>query len=1179
MDKRALQSYAVWAKNNLENQIEVSLKTLGINSEKDIKEARRVGEYTIIDGDSNSYPGDLKNKRDSIVRLIQTDGYKQVIEEFAYTWFNRIVALRFMEVHDFLPHGFRVLSSRDGGFEPEILKNVAFLKNDLKLDVDHVNSLKSQGKIDEAYRYVLFRQCKALSGILPMLFNEDSDYLELLLPKALLKGETFITKLMEIGEEDFLNDVEVMGWLYQFYISQKKDAVFASKEIITKDTLPAVTQLFTPDWIVRYMAENSVGRIWMESYPNSALKSAMKYFVDAEEDNSASVYKNVNPEELRIIEPCCGSGHILVYIFDLLYKMYEEHGYQAREIPTLILKNNLVGLDVDRRAAQLAAFSLVMKARSKNARFFNSTYYIEPQVYDIWDARAAISSDYKKQIEDLHLLNSEQIKEIEWLVETFRHGKTIGSLLKIDSRKNLAKIKESLDLIDSTAVHNLFNGNFLNEGMKCLYRLVRQAEILASKYDALVTNPPYRAVSSMEQVVKDYAVAWYGNSKTDLFSMFIENSFSMTKAAGYSAFMTPYTWMFIKSYQLLREEIVSKKHMQGLIQLEYSAFEEATVPICTFVLRNLKNNQCGTFFRLTEFLGGMAVQEAKFLEALKCDVDYKYLRSTDSFELIEGMPLSYWINEEGAKAFKEKNLAYYTDPKCGLKTGITEKYVLTWQEVSFADIGFGFGDRPSAQRSGKKWFPVSDGQEFRKWYGNNYDVVYWHNDGYEIRHLYCDNGKLKSRPQNMDYYFKPCLTWSALTSKALSLRYSPVGNIISGAGYGLFSSDKVLLPIMAVLNSSIAKYYASCISETLNFEVGVLAKIPIHKNIFDNTELVDLVQENIALAKTEWDNYEISFEFSKHPLIGSSRYLENCFENWSEYAKQRYERVSFNEDRINQILIDAYDVADSINYIADDTEITLRFASKEVDIKSLISYLVGVEMGRYSLDVEGIAFAGGEWNPMKYVTYQPDNDGIIPVYTQLGMQDGLTARIIRLIKHIYGEDTYRENIDFIAEALGKNTNESSEETLNRYLNEGFYADHVKMYQKRPIYWMFSSGKSGAFKCLVYLHRYSEDTLAIINSKYFLNESARINAEVEETRLLLEAAEGREKLRLEKLYKSLTAKQKEMLEYGQVLDHMANQYIPLDLDDGVKVNYAKFQDIEIVNDNGVKVKKDLLVPIK
>lgn len=620
MDKRALQSYAIWAKNNLENQIEVSLKTLGINSEKDIKEARRVGEYTIIDGDSNSYPADLKNKRDSIVRLIQTDGYKQVIEEFAYTWFNRIVALRFMEVHDFLPHGFRVLSNRTGGFEPEILKNLNFVKDELALDLSVISPLLEQGKIDEAYRYVLFRQCVALSDILPMLFDKDDSYLELLLPKALLKGETFITKLLEIDESEFLNDVEVIGWLYQFYISQKKDEVFASKKTITKDTLPAVTQLFTPDWIVRYMAENSVGRIWMESYPDSSLRSEMKYYVDdatQEEEVQRKIdaikYQNVNPEDIRIIEPCCGSGHVLVYVFDLLYKMYEEKGYQQREIPTLILKNNLVGLDVDKRAAQLASFSLVMKARSANSRFFNRTYYTVPQVYEIWDSRALLVNDYKTQLQELKILGASQIKDIEWLVETFRYGKTIGSLLKVD-KKDFKSIADSIDLLDQNGVRNIFNYNFFVDGIKCLRHLVKQAEIMSAKYDVMITNPPYIGISTMEAPVKDYAVKNYPNSKTDMFAMFMETDF--VKRNGFYAMINMHSWMFLSSYERLRKNILLNKEIVNMVHLGAHAFESIggeVVQTTSFVIRNVNIGGNGVYFRLVD----SANKESDFLGNVK----------------------------------------------------------------------------------------------------------------------------------------------------------------------------------------------------------------------------------------------------------------------------------------------------------------------------------------------------------------------------------------------------------------------------------------------------------------------------------------------------------------------------------------------------------------------------------
>lgn len=602
MDKKKLQAYAEWAKDNLEEQIEVALKSLGINSEKDIKEARKVGEYTIIDGDANSYPADLKNKRDQIVSIIKREGYKQVIEEFAYTWFNRIVALRFMELHDFLPHGFRVLSSRDGGFEPEILKNVAFVKDDLKLDVELVNKLKAQGKIDEAYRYVLFRQCNALSGVLPMLFDAESDYLELLLPKALLKGETFITKIREIDEADFLNDVEVIGWLYQFYVASDRQA-FRDAKVVTKDLIPTLTQVFTPDWIVRYMTENSIGRLWLESYPDSPIKSSMQYYVeDAKQETEvqrkidAIKYRNVNPEDIRVIEPCCGSGHILVYIFDLLYKMYDEKGYQAREIPTLILKNNLVGLEIDKRAAQLASFSLVMKARSLNSRFFSANYYVMPQVIEIWDSRALLSYNYESIINELKLLSNEEIKNIKWLVETFRYGKTVGSLIKVE-KKDFAAIRKSIDTIWNNAVPTIFNSSFLNEGINCLRHLVKQAEVMSAKYDVMITNPPYLGISKMEANPKQYLIDKYPNSKSDMFAMFMEAPYC--KKNGFIAMVNPDSWMFLVSFENLRKSIIMRQSIVNMIHLGLGAFD-ATVQTTSFVIRNAEVAGNGVYFRLVD---------------------------------------------------------------------------------------------------------------------------------------------------------------------------------------------------------------------------------------------------------------------------------------------------------------------------------------------------------------------------------------------------------------------------------------------------------------------------------------------------------------------------------------------------------------------------------------------------
>ena len=864
MDKKALQAYAVWAKNNLESQIEVSLKTLGINSEKDIKTARKVGEYTIIDGDSHSYPGDLKSKRDKIVNLIKQDGYKQTIEEFAYTWFNRIVALRFMEVHDFLPHGFRVLSNRTGGSEPEILKNLNFVKDDLRLNMSVLSPLMEQGKLDESFRYVLFRQCNALSGILPMLFESDDDYLELLLPKALLKGETFITKLLEIDESEFLNDVEVIGWLYQFYISQKKDEVSAAKKTITKDTLPAVTQLFTPDWIVRYMAENSVGRMWLESYPTSALKSQMKYYVeDAKQETEvqrkidAIKYSNVNPENIRIVEPCCGSGHILVYVFDLLQKMYEERGYAAREIPSLILKKNLVGLDVDKRAAQLASFSLIMKARSVNSRFFNDNYYTIPQVYEIWDSRALFVNDYKTHLQEMHLLSSAQIKELEWLAETFRYGKTIGSLLKVD-KKDFEAISASLDLLEKNGVRTIFNVNFFTDGIKCLRHLVKQAEVLSDKYDVMITNPPYIGISSMEEPVKDYAIKYYPNSKSDMFAMFMETGF--VKANGFLAMINMHSWMFLSSYEKLRKEILMTKEIVNMVHLGAHAFEAIggeVVQTTSFVVRNANIGGNGVYFRLVDSKD----KEKDFVDNLKnSGGGRRFVANKNIFETLPGNAFIYWLSEAMFAAFQKGTcLSEMANPKQGLATGKNDQFVRLWYEVNREKSFYTATDSIQAFYTGKKWFPYNKGGSFRKWYGNNDCVVNWENNGKEIINF---KGSVIRNP---NYYFFEAISWSKIASGPIAFRYKPSGHIFDVAGCSIFCEHDQLLYLLGAVNSKVVMELIKAVAPTLNYEVGQVAGVPI---IVDTTENVKkVVIKNIDISKQEWDSFEESWDFKKHPLI------------------------------------------------------------------------------------------------------------------------------------------------------------------------------------------------------------------------------------------------------------------------------------------------------------------------
>ena len=838
MDKRQLQAYAVWAKENLETQIEVSLKTLGIFSDTDIKNAKIIGDVVVIEGDDHSYPRDLYSKRNSIVNLVKSEGYKQVIEEFAYTWFNRFVALRFMEVHDFIPHGFRVLSSRDESIEPEILKNLPLIKDDLGIDLLQCEKLKSVG-VEELYRYVLFRQCKALSGILPMLFEADYDYLELLLPKTLLLGDTILTKLIALGDEPFLDDVEILGWMYQFYISAKKDEVNKTKQTITKDTLPAVTQLFTPDWIVRYMAENSVGRLWMESYPDSSLRGEMRYYVDSPEQPEevqrkiASIkYRDVNPENIKIIEPCCGSGHILVYVFDLLYKMYEEKGYQKREIPSLILSKNLFGLDVDKRASQLAAFSLVMKARSVNPRFFSATYYVKPNVYEIWDSRGLFNIGYKQLLAETNVLSHDAIEDIEKLADSFRNAKTIGSLLKIK----------------------------LNSvGVRLIKKLVKQAQILSDKYDVMITNPPYIGISSMEEPVREYANTFYPNSKSDMFAMFMETEF--VKTNGFLAMINMHSWMFLSSFEKLRRHLIDTQEIVTMAHLGAHAFETIggeVVQTTAFVIRNVHLGGNGVYFRLVDSKD----KENDFVNNLSNGGGVLFIANAIKFTKIPGYPIAYWISDKLVEAFSGAKLGEIAAPRQGLATGDNNKFLRLWFEIDIENAYFNATDGINAFASGKKWFPCNKGGAFRKWYGNNAYLIDWLGDGCAIKNF------AGAVIRNSSYYFRQAGTWSTIASANFSMRYSPKGFLFESKGSGCFANDdRNLFYIIGFLNSKPVKSILLVLSPTLDYHEGPLGRVPI---IFDHKvqcQVDELVSNNIAASKVDWDSFETSWDFKKHPLI------------------------------------------------------------------------------------------------------------------------------------------------------------------------------------------------------------------------------------------------------------------------------------------------------------------------
>ncbi len=1163
MNKSAIIDFVDTAKETIEGLVKLKAYEYGVT------EKGAEANQTVINGKVLS--ATEKSERDALISAIESakdsqgfaHGFENVIEEVAYTWFNRFIALRFMEVNGYLPSHTRVFSDETGKFAPQIMKEATTVAID-GIDRVKVSDLIQHQKNEELFKYLVILQCNELSKPIPEMFERISDYTELLFPNGLLKKDSIVAKMVEnIPEEDWKEQVQIIGWMYQFYISKKKDAVNASKKPVTKDTIAAVTQLFTPDWIVRYMTENSIGRIWLESYPDSPLKKEMKYYVvDAEqpEETKAKLesirYKNVDPKDIKVIEPCCGSGHILVYCFDILYKLYTEKGYSTRDIPSLILQNNLVGLDVDKRASQLAAFSLIMKARSYDSGFFRRG--VLPKVYEIKDTAGINTFDLTKSLES-NRFTKKATDTALYLNDTFRDGKLIGSLLKLTPHDYEGFILEAKERKNDKRTIGLFEGNFFDVVLPKLIEIAEIAMVMSEKYDVMITNPPYRGVSTLAKPAVDYASTYYPNSKSDLFGMFMETNFVNTD--GYIAMINMQSWMFLTSFEKLRHSILRHQTIMNMAHLGAHAFEMIegeVVQTTTFILKNsFIPNFNGSFIRLAN----AADKEKSFLGAISNNAENKmYVRNASLFEKIPGNPICFWAADKIYGLFKNPTLAEVCVPKCGLKTGITEKYVLTWQEVPFNEIGFRMADRLKAKDSRKKWFPASDGQEYRKWYGNNYDVVFWENDGYEIRHLYMPNGKLKSRPQNMDFYFKEGITWSALTSKKLSLRMTPIGNIISGAGYGCFNEKIDMNPVMALLNSNIAAEISRYLSGTLNYEVGVLARIPVISSIF-TPEISQLVDENIELAKEDWDSFEQSWDFTSHPLIPKNQgdhSLFNMFNYWSSECERRFSKLKTNEETLNNILIHQYGLEAEINGDITDDEITIRRADSSREIKSLLSYFAGISFGRYSLDKDGLIFAGGKWDINAYRSFLPSGDGILILNGEFFGDCGFDSKVFALIRKVFGDQYFEENISFIANALdGKG---SPRDVIKNYLLSGFYADHMKNYQKKPIYWLFDAGKKNSFKALVYIHRYTPDTLATLRTDYILPLLERYSSRSDYLEKELPTLTGSEQTKVRKELEMLKGQYQELSEYEIKIHHLADQRIELDLDDGVKANYAKLQDV-------------------
>lgn len=1173
MDKNAIKKFAVWARTELIARVSLKGVEYGIT------------EDNIEDANADSVGGKVftaveKKQRQALIAEIKDKGYKQVMEEVAYTWFNRFSALRFMEVNGYLPSHVRVFTDEENNFKPQIITEAIHL--DLGgPDMEKVYELKEAEKTEELYKYLLIVQCNALNKILPGMFQKIADYTELLLPDNLLREGSVIQQMIElIPEDDWKDAVQIIGWLYQYYNSEKKDDVFAAlkKNVkITKENIPAATQLFTPDWIVRYMVENSLGRLWLEGHPETS-----EQLLPTEEEQSAYVagnrdpedtkwhyyleeaeqepdvqaqlaeirkeYAALTPDQLKVIDPCCGSGHILAYMFDVLMKIYESYGYTTREAVASIVENNLYGLDIDDRAAQLSYFAVMMKARQYDRRFFSRG--IQPHVYAIVE-----SNHVDKFAVDYFCNGDTKLKEaMDTVIRELYDAKEYGSILTVTPQDWSALYNRFVEITEDI---NISREMALRE----LLPLVQVAEALAQKYDVVVTNPPYMGASNMNPNLNEFIKKNYVDNKSDFFSAFVIHCSEITKKSGYCGFFTPYVWMFIQSYEKMRNYLYNQTTIETLIQFEYSAFEEATVPVCTFVFQNHNVKKKGCYLRLVNFRGGMEVQQQKMLEAITNHAcGYYYEQSSDNFPKIPGSPVAYWASKDIIRDFTlGKSLSFYAEPKQGMATMDNNKYLRMWHEVNEDTYYLHAHSLEEAINSKKKWFPYNKGGDYRKWYGNFNYLVNWENDGSELKaDASAIYGSYSKRIYNMQYFFLPSITWSKISSGKFSVRCIPDGCLFDVAGCSIFVDKKYYNYFAALLNSKIIGAVLSIISPTLNYEVGHIKVLPIIVDKDKIKSISERSQKCLDYSKSEWNDFETSWDFQHHPLFRKVSTIAEAFDQWQAECGDRFNQLKANEEELNRIFIDIYGLQDELTPEVEDKDITVRKADLGRDIRSFISYAVGCMFGRYSLDVDGLAYAGGEWDNSEYVSFPADRDNIIPICDDEYFEDDIVGRFVEFVKTVYGEDTLEENLKFIADALG-GKGQPKDVIRNYFLND-FYKDHCKIYQKRPIYWLFDSGKKNGFKALIYMHRYQPDTIARIRTDYVHEQQARYRTAIADLEQRISNASTGDRVKLKKRLSTLQAQDVEIRTYEEKIHHLADQMISIDLDDGVKKNYAIFQDV-------------------
>ena len=1200
MDKTAIKNYAIWARTKLIEDIKYKASLLGI-TEKGIADAlpqSTTQEQYFDIGTREPYAirGVQIAQRLSLAEAIKKKAqesdyltaYNSIIEEVAYTWFNRFIAVRFMEVNDYLPCKIRVLSAVDGRQEPDIVQNPFDAKLDYtSAEEELISQHQMNNEGDKLFNMLFVKVCNDLSKVLPQLFEAEQDYTELLLNISYTDQDGLIYKLVhDIPEDNFdvnavdeegkpVGQVEIIGWLYQYYNTEPKNETFAllKKNVkITKERIPSATQLFTPDWIVRYMVENSLGRLWYEGHPESTLlKENWKYYLDealqeeavqAELAKLKEEYAKLRPEDIKVIDPCMGSGHILVYAFDVLMQIYTQMGYTDKDAALSILENNLYGLDIDKRAFQLAYFAVLMKARQYHKFILKK----QPQchIYAIAESNGINMKHlayFGAQLDEL--AKPVALNQMQELIATLHDAKEYGSIISV-ADYDWDLLHQFAAEFDISGEMNLFDSFGIEATQQRLQELVAVGEVLSQKYEVVVTNPPYMGASNMNPKLNEFIKQKYADYKSDFFSAFIIRASEMTKQEGYCGFFTPYVWMFIQSYEKLRKYLYSKAAIETLIQFEYSAFEEATVPVCTFAFKNSYINKKGCYLRLVDFRGGMEVQRQKTLEAISNhNCGFYYEQCSDNFAKIPGAPVAYWVSEKFRNIYDNLNVKDIAFVGIGMRTGDNNRFLRRWYEVSLVKTKFDSINSINAVESECKWFPYNKGGESRRWYGNNEFVVNWENDGKEIkdntREKYPQLGDdLGWKISNEKFYFQPILTWSFITSsKFMGVRIKRNGFISDVAGSMIVPRLICLEYLAGLLCSKVSERIITIANPTLNVQVKDVASVPVILDFNYHSDIVKKVDSCCKKSQSDWDAFETSWDFTKHPLLRNKSTISEAYAEWEAECNTRFAQLKANEEELNRIFIDIYGLQDELTPEVEDKDVTVRKADLQRDIKSLLSYAVGCMFGRYSLDVEGLAYAGGEWDESKYVTFKPDEDNVIPITDEDYFEDDIIGRLIAWLKVVYGAETLEENLRFIADALGT-SGDTARQKIRNYFLKDFFKDHCKIYQKRPIYWLYDSGKQNGFKALIYMHRYDADTSGQVRAEYLGKMEETYESEINRMQDIMDNGAGREVAlagkRKEKLQKQLN----ECRDYDAVLGHIALASIAIDLDDGVKVNYVKVQ---------------------